>query len=76
MIHEIFNNEYWKILFVVILSLLATFAHEIDVLKDGAIAYIIFVVLLFMIYAKEDLGLIILVSVIFLLAYNNVVYKN
>ena len=76
MLHELFNNVYWKIIVVTILSLLATFSHEIEVLKDGGVCYIILVVLTLLVFAREDLGFIVLVAALFVLSYNNVTFKQ
>lgn len=76
MLHELFNNVYWKITVVTIMSLLATFSHEIDALKDGGVCYIILAVLALLVWAREDIGFIVLVSVLFVLSYNNVIFKK
>lgn len=76
MIHQLFNNIYWKIIVVLILSLLITFAHDIDALKDGVIVYMILAVLMIIIYSKEDIGFCVLLSILFILAYNNVIQKR
>jgi hypothetical protein len=75
MINQLFNNIYWKILVVLILSLLITFVNDIDVLKDGFIVYIILAVLMLLIYTKEDMGFCVLVASLFILSYNNVIHK-
>jgi len=76
MIHQLFDNIYWKSVIVIILALIATFANEVDALKDGVIVYIILGILLLLIYTKDDMGLVVLISVLFILAYNNVVHKS
>lgn len=76
MIHELFNSIYWKIIVVIILSLLITFAHEIEVLKDGVVCYMILAVLALLIYTQEDLGFVVLMAVLFVLSYNNVTRKK
>ena len=76
MIHELFDNIYWKIVVVIVLSLLVTFVNEIDALKDGVIVYMILAMLCLLIYTKEDVGFTVLVGALFVLSYNNVVYKN
>jgi hypothetical protein len=76
MIHQLFNNIYWKIIVVLILSLLITFSHDIDALKDGVIVYMILAVLMVIIYSKEDIGFCVLLSILFILSYNNVVQKK
>ena len=76
MIHELFDNIYWKIVVVIVLSLLVTFVNEIDALKDGVIVYMILAMLCLLTYTKEDVGFTVLVGALFVLSYNNVVYKN
>ena len=76
MLDELFNNVYWKIIVVTILSLLATFSHEIEALKDGGVCYIILAVLALLVFAREDLGFIVLVAALFVLSYNNVTFKK
>lgn len=75
-LHELFNNIYWKLLMVTILALLITFAHEIDLFKDGVITYIILAMVILLLFSKEDYGLVILLCAIFVLSYNNVTHKN
>jgi len=75
-LNQLFNNIYWKILVVLILTLLITFVNDIDVLKDGFIVYIILAVLMLLIYTKEDMGFCVLVAALFILSYNNVVHKT
>lgn len=75
-LHNLYNSIYWKIIVVLILSILITFNHEIEVFKDGVICYIIFIILLLLIYTKEDIGFIILVATLFVLSYNNVLHKK
>jgi uncharacterized membrane protein YhhN len=75
-LHQMFNSWSWKAIVVIILSLLATFAHELDVLKDGVVVYIVLIVLMLLIYTKEDLGFVVLLSAVFILSYNNVIHKT
>lgn len=75
-LHELFNNIYWKLLMVTILALLATFAHDIDLFKDGVITYVILGMLILLLISKEDYGLVILLCAIFVLSYNNVTHKK
>ena len=75
-LHELFNNMYWRSVIVIVLAVIATFGHEIDALKDGVISYMILIVLFLLIYTKEDMGLVMLVGVLFIISYNNVVHKN
>lgn len=75
-LHELFNNIYWKLLMVTIMTLLITFAHEIDLFKDGVITYIILGMVLLLLFSREDFGLVILLCAIFVLSYNNVTRKN
>jgi hypothetical protein len=76
MINELFNNIYSKIIIVIILSLLLTFSHEIDVFKDGVIAYMIFAMLMLLIFTKDNMGYIIMIGALFILTYNNVIHKK
>ena len=76
MIHELFNSIYWKIIVVIILSLLIAFSHEIEVLKDGVVSYMILAVLALLIYTREDIGFIMLVAALFVLSYNNVIRRK
>ncbi len=75
-IHNLYNSIYWKLIVILILSILITFNHEIEVFKDGVVCYIILLILLLLIYTKEDMGFIALVAVLYVLNYNNVVHKN
>lgn len=75
-LHELFNNIYWKLLMVTILALLATFAHDIDLFKDGVITYVILGMLILLLISNEDYGLVILLCAIFVLSYNNVTHKK
>lgn len=75
-IHDLFNNVYWKFVLILILSLLITFSNDINALQDGVVCYMILVVLGMLIWTKEDIGLIMLVGVLFVLSYNNVVHKK
>jgi hypothetical protein len=56
--------------------MLITFSHEIAVFQDGVVCYIILLILLLLIYTKEDIGFIALVAVLFILTYNNVAHKK
>lgn len=76
MIHSLFNSIYWKIIVVTILSLLATFSHEIEALRDGGVSYIILAVLALLVFSREDIGFVVLVSILFVLSYNNVTFKR
>lgn len=75
-LHQLFDNFYWKLLMVIILALAATFAHEIDLFKDGVITYLILGLLIMLMIAKEDYGLVVLLCAIFILSYNNVTHKK
>ena len=72
MINELFSMKY-KALFALLLCLLIAFSNRIEVLKDGAVAYIILILALVML--KEDLGIVLLLSALFVLTYNNVAMK-
>lgn len=76
MINELFNSSYCKIIIVLVLSLLATFANELDIFKDPVICYIIFIILILLIVSKENMGYIILLLCIFILSYNCIVQKK
>ena len=75
-INTIFNTVYWKVLVVLILATLITFVHEIQAFKDGVIVYLIFIILAMIVWVKEDIGFVILLCALFVLAYNNVRRKN
>lgn len=75
-LHELFNNIYWKLLMVIILALLATFAHDIELFKDGVITYLLLGMIILLLISKEDYGLVILLCAIFILSYNNVTHKK
>lgn len=76
MIDEIYNSVYLKFTVVLILSVLITFAHEINVFKDGAVCYIVMIILLLLIYTKEDLGFVLLLASLMIINYNLVVFKK
>ena len=44
--------------------------------KDGVVVYMILAIITMLIFTKEDIGYIILLCVIFILSYNNVIYKE
>jgi hypothetical protein len=75
-IHNVFNTVYWKILVIIVLATLITFVHEIDAFKNGVIVYILLIILVMMIIVKEDIGFIILLCGLFILAYNNVLSRK
>lgn len=75
-LHELFNNFYWKLLMVIVLAIAATFAHEINLFKDGVITYIILGLVILLLISREDYGLVILLCAIFILSYNNVTHKK
>lgn len=76
MIHVLFNSWYWKAIVVIVLSMLNTFAHDVEALKDGVVCYMVFAMLACLVYTREDMGFVMLVASLFVLSYNNVVTKK
>jgi hypothetical protein len=75
MINIFFDNFYYKLCFAIILCLLIAFADRIDVLKNGGIVLIILFLIILMMNAQEDYGIVILLVALFVLGYNNVTFK-
>lgn len=78
MIHIIFDNFYFKLGIAVIMSLLLTFSSDIKILYSKIILIIILLILVLMIIynLNEDMGIIILLIALFLLAYNNIIMEQ
>jgi hypothetical protein len=75
-IQRLFSNPHWNFVIVLLLALIATFAHDIDALNDGVIVYLIFAILIMLILTGESIGFVMLVGAIFVLSYNNVTNKK
>lgn len=75
--HAMFNNFYYKLFFAAVLCLVLSFANKIEVLKDGGIAYVILVLFALMSFTmKDDYGMVVLVGGLFVLTYNNVMFRK
>ena len=67
---DIFNNFYFKLIIAMIMCLILSFSHEIDVLKNKLLTWCIFVIVCLMICfnLQEDAGVIFLLVAIFILS--------
>ena len=74
MINIFFDNFYYKLCFAIILCMIAAFASQIDLLKHGAVAIILLILLLLMMV--DDYSIAILLIALFVLTYNNVMFRH
>jgi membrane protein implicated in regulation of membrane protease activity len=79
MINIFFENFYYKLSFAILLCVILAFANRIEVLQNGAIAFIILILFMLMLLSgsfNEDYGIILLLAAMFVLTYNNVTFKK
>lgn len=78
MIDDIFNNQFYKLCIGFILSLVLAFSHEIQVLKEYWILLIVISITLLLINdnLSNDFGIILLLSALLIITYNQNVNKK
>ncbi len=75
-IDDIFDNTYVKVIIILVLCLLITFAHEIELFRNGVVAYLILAILAMMMVSGEHTGYIVLLAALFIVSYNNTLKKK
>jgi membrane-bound ClpP family serine protease len=78
MIDDIFNNQFYKLCIGFILALVLTFSHEIQVIKEYWILLIVISITLLLINdsLSNDFGIILLLSALLIITYNQNVNKK
>ena len=72
------SHLYFKILFVFVVGLILTFAHEIDILKSKlALFSVLFVMFMMIVTHSDECGAIVLLALLFVIIYNlNINHKH
>lgn len=72
-INNMFDSIYFKIVIASLLSIMLAFSSDIKLLDSSFMLIVIFIVLMLMILTNfhRDYGLIILLSALFVISYNN-----
>jgi Ca2+/Na+ antiporter len=82
---QVYNNDFYEciisnihieFLIVIILGLILTFIEDIDLIQNKFVLIIILLIILMMSFSNiNELGYIILLTILFVLVYN-IMYKN
>lgn len=65
------SNVYFKVFFVLIVGLILTFAHQVEVLQSKlALVVVLGVLILMTLTQSDECGAIVLLGVLFVLTYN------
>jgi uncharacterized membrane protein YhaH (DUF805 family) len=70
--NEVFNNPFYKLCIGIIIALVLTFAHDIHILKEWWVLFLVaFITLLLLsLNILDDLGIILLMIALLIITYN------